>query len=72
LAGSRVQKDSSCVQKVRQRLSAAAAMLEQAGEANSAARCWLLLAHVCNAAGLEADRDEAAVHWQLCKQQCAA
>jgi tetratricopeptide (TPR) repeat protein len=69
---SSMQRDAGCVQEVRQRLSVAAAMLQQAGEARSAARCWLLLAHVCNAAGLEAERDEAAVHWQLCKQPCAA
>jgi hypothetical protein len=57
------------VSEVRQRLTAAAAMLQQAGEMQGAAGCWLLLAHVCNAAGLEAGRNEAAVKWQLCKQR---
>lgn len=56
-------------QDVRQRLTAAAAMLQQAGDMKLAAGCWLLLAHVCNAAGLEQSRNDAAAHWQLCKQQ---
>jgi hypothetical protein len=61
------------VSEVRQRLTAAAAMLQQAGGVQEAAGCWLLLAHVCNAAGFEAGRNEAAVNWQMCKQRgCAA
>lgn len=69
-AGRVAQLSAACVQEVRQRLGAAATKLQQAGEAKSAAGCWLLLAHVCNAAGLEEERNAAAVNWQLCRQQC--
>jgi tetratricopeptide (TPR) repeat protein len=65
------QLGASCVQEVRQRLTAAASMFQQVGEVKSAAGCWLLLAHVCNAAGLELDRNAVAVKWQLCQQQLA-
>jgi hypothetical protein len=65
------QLGASCVQEVRQRLTAAASMFQQVGEVKSAAGCWLLLAHVCNAAGLELDKNAVAVKWQLCQQQLA-
>lgn len=71
-AGVVVRPGVSCVDDVRQRLQAAASMLQQAGEAKPAATCWLLLAHVCHAAGLEQYRNAAAVSWQLCRQQCGA
>jgi len=70
--GSVLQESSTDVQDVCQRLSAAAVMLQQAGEMKAAAGCWLLLAHMFNAAGLERDRNDAAAQWQLCRHRASA
>jgi anaphase-promoting complex subunit 5 len=55
--------------EVAQRLSAAAALYEQAGCWGEAASAWLLLAHVLDAAGQGSRRNEAAARWRACKQK---
>jgi hypothetical protein len=57
---------------VQQRLGPVAAAYEAAGDAPAARNAWLLLAHVCNAAGREDARDEAAARWQQWTQRLPA
>jgi hypothetical protein len=63
-AGCRRAPPAEALQAVRQRVAAAAAAYEQAGDARAAADAWLLLAHVCSAAGQEEARNAAAGRWQ--------